>query len=249
MKTSNILLIIAGIVLFGTLTAYDFALKAEYNKGTYKNAFRNYSKLSYKDFDKIEINPASNIIVNIIYSDTFDVSVENYVKDYLNIKQEGSKLIVDFNSKELQHVSFGQPLIIKCPLIKEVAINTIFTSNGKQVTISDAPRNYSENIGVSIRGFKQDSILLVMNNASVMSLKNNKFNYVKAILGSGSTGESSLNINKSNQINFADINLENKSKLSLSDIIIEHPNFKISDSAQVNLSGSSLKLLRKYPEE
>jgi len=45
MKNSYKLLIGAAIILFGTSTAYDFALKAEYEKGTYKKPFLNNSKL------------------------------------------------------------------------------------------------------------------------------------------------------------------------------------------------------------
>jgi len=245
MKTSYRLLIIAVLILFGTMTVYDFALKAEYEKGTYRNEHETYTGLTYKNFDQIEINPADNTNVDIIYSPTFNVSVNNSVKDYLEIRQVGSKLIVDLDMKKQGFPTSGKSLIITCPLIKVVETNAVYRFKGQEIVTDKLPSGTYFNGRVFIKGFKQDSLTLIMKNFSSIYLQNNKVRYVAASIGAGKSGESSLYINKSNQINSVDIDLQNKSKLNLNDLTIDRSHFKIADSAHVYLSGASLKLLER----
>jgi hypothetical protein len=240
MKSSYKLLILAVLLLFGSLTAYDFALKTEYEKGTYKDAFRNFSKLEYKNFDIIEINAANKVGVEIQYNKTFDVKISDRTKNYLKIKQVGSHLIVDLNINDSRTYLGERVLIIQCPELRELKTDAIFLMNGKPVITKDI-----SNTTVFVNGFKQDSLKLTMNNASFIKLINDQIKYLSANLAKDPLSESDLTIDQSNLISSADINVENKGKLTLKNVIVDNFHTTISDSAQVRLSGASLRLLKK----
>jgi len=252
MKNSYKLLIGAAIILFGTTTAYDFALKAEYEKGIYKkpgykDPMQDFTKLGYKNFNIIEINAADLLNIEISHSDTFDVRVKNDFKDEIKIKQEGSRIIISFDKKKA-YVSNGRSLVIRCPVIDSLITDAVLMINGKRVVTLQGRYNVDfGHEGVKLQGFQQDSLTLTINNASIVSLKNNKLDYLKADLGISESSYSrpNLSLDKSNEINYADLNLQNKSRLSLNNISIKHLEFKISDSAQVQLSGASLKLIKR----
>ena len=94
-----------------------------------------------------------------------------------------------------------------------------------------------------IKGFNQDEFSLIMNNASTVYLKDNSFKFLKANIGSQDSSRSLIDLDNSNEILSADIDLQNRSTLNLNNIYIKNFQYKVSDHAQVNLSGISLRLL------
>ncbi|PSR52526.1 hypothetical protein AHMF7605_02790 [Adhaeribacter arboris] len=86
MKTSTVLLLTAFLILLGSLAAYNMALKNEYNKGTYKDPYHNYITLNYRDFDQVEINPATEMNVKI-KAGPFSVQVHPHATDLVKIKK------------------------------------------------------------------------------------------------------------------------------------------------------------------
>jgi len=243
MKTSIKLLVIAIVILFGTTAAYDFALKEEYEKGLYKDPMNSFTRVEYKDFDEIVINAANRLGAEIIHSDTFDVRVDNYAKSYVKFRQEGSRLIVDLDLSSKRF--FGKRmLVIKCPAIKFVKTDAVYSFKGKDTVAVNNLGDYGGGKTTTIIGFKQDSLNLSINHASIVNLRGNKLEYLIADLGIAKSSQSGLGVDKTNKINYADLNIQNSSKLDLNDISFNRLVYKISDSAQVNLSGVSLKLIR-----
>jgi hypothetical protein len=240
MKNSYKLLLIAVLLLVGTLTAFDLALKTEYEKGTYKNVRRDYSKLEYKNFDVIEINAANKLGVEIQYSDTFNIGVRDRVKEFLKIKQIGSHLIIDCNMRDSRGYLGEKSIIIQCPELKGLRTDAVFYVNGKPIITKDI-----SNTTVFVTGFKQDNLKLNMNNATFVKLFDNQIKHLSADLGKDISSQSDLVIDQSNDIAAADFNIQNKSRLTLTNVKADNFNYTISDSAQIRLSGASLKLLKK----
>src|SRR5882757_6345842 len=65
MKTSNKLTIAAILFILVSLVYYDLMLKASYLSGTYRDQFKDYTILNFKDFNSIDLgaSTAANIIV------------------------------------------------------------------------------------------------------------------------------------------------------------------------------------------
>ncbi|HXI01119.1 MAG TPA: hypothetical protein VNI52_12695 [Sphingobacteriaceae bacterium] len=245
MKTSIKLLITAVAILFGTTAAYDFALQTSYEKGTHRDPWYNFSQLNYKDFDEIDIQAANLVNVSIVRSDTFDVRLNNNLSKEVKIKQEGSRLIITFDTKRNRYRDYAKSLQIKCPIIRRLNTDAVFILDGKSVTIKNgASENFYGSLGVSLAGFNQDTLALTMHNASKINLINNSLRYLNVNMGMDKASEPVLKLNKTNKVKSAKLNIQNKSMLNLNDIAIGNLEYKISDSAQVNLSGVSLKLIK-----
>ncbi len=244
MKMSYKLLLLAVIIILGTTAAYDFAVQKQYLKNDYTSPWRDYNTMRFKDFDTIEVVASNRINTEIIRSDTFDVKLHNWVTD-AKITQKGKRLIINFDTKRgSYHNGYTtRGLIIRCPLIREVKTDAISLLNGKQVVSKTVEPDKFRGGQVIIKGFKQDGFSLVMSNASIVYLKDNNFKFLKANIGSQDSSRSSIDLDNSNNILSADINLQNRSIMNLNDIYIKNFKYKVSENAQVNLGGISLRLL------
>lgn len=244
MKTSYKLLVLAIIIIFGTTAAYDFALQKIYLMSDYTSPWRNYNTMLFKDFDTIEIVASNRIFTEIIQSDSFDVKLHKWVTD-AKITQKGKILIINFDSQTNSYPAgyTKRALVIKCPLLKEVKTDAISLINGKSVISKSADPDNFKGGHVLINGFKQDRFSLIMNNGSTVYLKENSFKFLDANIGSQDSSRSSINIDYSNSIESADIDLQNNSVMSLNNIYIKNFKYKLSDSTQVSLNGISLRLL------
>lgn len=243
MKNSIKLLVISMLILFGTTVAYDFELKKEYEKGFYKDPMHRFSRIEYKDFNEIAINAANRLGTEITYSDTFDVRVDNYAKPFVKFRQDGSRLIIDLdlNSKRF----FDQKvLVIRCPVLKFVKTDALYSFRGKDTVATNNLGDYGGGKITTISGFNQDSLKLFSTNASVINLRANQLKYLTADIGNGKSSQSGLGVDRTNKINYADFNIQNRSRLDLNDINFNHLKYTVSDSAQIKLSGVSLKLIK-----
>ena len=244
MKTSTKLLLLAVIILFGTTAAYDFALRENYLMYYYNKPFREYTKLEFKDFDTIEIVASNVLNTEIIRSDTFDVRLHNWLSG-AKITQKGKRLIINCETEKYNYQDGNSKpaLLIKCPALKEVKTDARIFLNGRQQILKSILPSDVTGGKVVIRGFKQDKFSLVMNNASTVYLKGNSFKFLYANIGIHVSSRSSINIDYSNSIESADIDLQNNSVMSLNNIYIKNFKYKLSDSTQVSLNGISLRLL------
>lgn len=244
MKTSFKLVLMAVIILFGTTAAYDIALLKEYSKNDYKKPYLDYDQLSFRGFDSIEIVASNLISVEIVKGNTFDVKKHKWLKK-AKIEQRGKRLVITFNTNEDNYYGgyTSRALIIQCPILKEVKADARFILNGKPVISRQGELEHFKGGQILIKGFKQDEFSLVINNASIVYLKGNDFGHLKANIGSQDSSRSVMDLDKSNKVLSADINLQHSSIMSLKDIYIDEFKYKLSDSAQVNLSGISLRLL------
>jgi len=245
MKTSYQLLILAAFILFGTTAAYDIALNREYSKTDHNDPYSDYDQLNFKNFDKIEILGSNRIATTIIYGPKFDVKQLKFMEDVL-IEQKGSTLIITFNSESNSYQGgSGNDFIIKCPSLKQITADFIYTSNGMPVATLDSKSDRYYGGRVSVNGFKQDSLYVIMNNSTTVLLQNNNLNFLDANIGGRDLTRSTIDIDGTNSISSAQLNLQHQSVMTLRNIYINNFKYKLSDSAQVNLSGISLQLLSK----
>jgi major membrane immunogen (membrane-anchored lipoprotein) len=63
MKKSNLFLLVAVIVLLVSLAIYNTNLRAKFLAGTYKDPYRNFETLNFKNFNTVAVNAASEISV------------------------------------------------------------------------------------------------------------------------------------------------------------------------------------------
>ncbi len=243
MKRSYQLIILATIILFGTTAMYDLAIWREFKTGGYKKPESNYDKLNFRDFDTIEIVASNVISATIKQGNRFDVKRHKWM-DNIRVEQKGTVLVITFKAKSSMYAgSSSNDILIECPTLKQIKTDAVFLLDGKQIKSRKNHHKAFYSGYVYVRGFKQDSIELVMNNFSSIYFRDNKFNFLHADVGSQDSSRSTIDIDKSNEILFANINLQHSSIMNLDDIHIKNFKYKLSDSAQVKLSGISLRLL------
>lgn len=244
MKTSYKLLIVGMLLLFGTTAAMDFAYKRVYKLGDYKDPYASYDTKHFKNFDTIEIVAANLIQSTIKQSDKFDVKIHKWAEG-AEITQKGSRLIITFDANQVGYSgSYKDALLIECPVLKEIRTDARFTVNGITMVARKKDVLRYEGGRIYLEGFKQDSLSIVMNNFSQIHLNNNQLKFLNANIGSQDSSMSTISINRSNQVASANLDLQQHSVVTLRDIFIPDFKYKLSDSAEVNLSGISLRLLQ-----
>lgn len=239
LKTSTILLLTAGFILLGSLVAYNMALKTEYTKGTYKDPYRNFVTLDYRDFNQIEINPASDINVKI-KSGKYKVQVHKYTAKYIKFTKSGSKLQVNLvYPEEEEQQPYGDLIVITCPQLTQLNTNTFYTVNGKKI-ISNKSWNNST---ITVEGFQQPDLRLQQDKATTIKLSGSKLNRLDAVVGVSAGSAAKLDLDKTNQIQEANLDIRNKSELVIENLNIPKRQYHFSDSARATFSGSALGIL------
>jgi hypothetical protein len=248
MKTSTKLFIAAITTLIILLVIYDFGLKAEYMKGsaTYVGAGKEIS--AHKDFDRVKINSAGVVKVMIVPGDyKIEVSPESAID--VTTSQTGKLLTLDINFLDKEdYYSNKRAVYIYVPKLKELTTDSKYTIHGK--SYRNRKVKGSKDVAVVVQGFANtyslDSLTLLQDNASTVTLTGNKIGFLKSITGVSAGSRSALNIFAGNQIQSASFEARGSSFLTLENVAITKVQFQASDSAQVNLSGaSSLALLKK----
>lgn len=236
MKTSNKIILLTIVFLFGMLVFYNLGLKASYDRGEYKNVFADYTKLNYKNFDKVLIKTSHEFNVEIRRSDTFDVRASNYVKDQIKVGQSGRQLQLEFDSDK-DFIWRKTGVVISLPVLEEVT-----TASSSSSEPEDRPGGNWTNF-VEIKGFDQSDLIISQIEKSEIQLKNNKIRRLRASL-SGKQLTTHLLVDGSNKIDSSYITVKGMNTLSLTDIYIPGK-YSFSDSAVLNLTGGALKMLRK----
>ncbi|MEO3405450.1 hypothetical protein AAFN85_16185 [Mucilaginibacter sp. CAU 1740] len=244
MKTSNKIVILIAATLVAANVIYDIAIKREYATGNYKRPFADFASLPYQNFNKIMINPASMITVKLVQG-PFKVLVRNTVKDVLAIKQIDHSLVIDLNWRNARYNS-GRDIavLISCPVLKSVKAGATYTLNKVKYTDTIAVDDWSDH-HLLVEGFKQDSLNLVQEWGSKVVLQNNVLAYFHANTGNNKESSPKLTIQRNNILNHADFEINDKSRLILSEARIKTVNYHLADSASLTVNGAATRSINK----
>ncbi|UOQ65362.1 hypothetical protein [Hymenobacter volaticus] len=184
MKNSLKFLTAAGMVLIGSLTTYNAALRAEYQRGTFKDPLSNYNVLPLRDFNTLDV-PAAGAMRVRVESGPFAVYVNKEATEFVRAKQEGDKLTLTLNYPEKEkYLGQGEAVIIRCPRLTSLTTGTTYTRAGStQTTMRE---NQPNMMFLMVKGFAQDSLQLVQNHTSRVILAGNHLGRLRAVVGNTS---------------------------------------------------------------
>jgi len=228
MKTSNKLLLTILGVLVGSLLTYDIALKAEYRTGSYKDEFRDFKALVITGFDEVQVTDPN---VNVkLTPGKFGVRINKHSAEYIQVKQVGRRLVVTANFPRtseggVRMSSRGDnTVLISCPDLRA------FTTAGAWAEVS---------------GFALDSLTVRQDRQSEVEMAGNKIGYLRATAGLSPGSECTLKITQANQIQAADLAIQNKSELVVENVFIPKLTCQFSDSASASISGRALGMMQR----
>jgi hypothetical protein len=228
MKTSNKLLLVSFIIILGYLVVYDFSLRAEYLKGTFKDSFYGKTPIAITNFDGIEDNAANSTYLTIEQGPKFAIWIDKNTQRDLIITKNGKTLNIDYKTgvQDIEDMSYEIHVI--CPNL------TSLTTRYKSLT---GLRNRG---GVNtITGFTQDSMKLEVSNQTFITLTHNTINNLTATVNSGL-----LSIVQTNTINTGNFDIKSDGHFTVLDAEIKKANYQFADSSTISLTGKALRLFR-----
>jgi hypothetical protein len=232
----------AVLVTLVCLVGYDLLLKAAYRSGDYKNPYKSYITLPWKDFDIVEVNSSTSANVKFVQG-PFSVRIDNFAQQYTTIRQQGNRLQITAGF-ENRHLWDPQPylILISCPKLTKVSAGATYYINKHSVTDTAAKEDWRMR-KVLIDGFKQDSLSLEQDYGSSIILSNNIIRSVHAAIGKSKGSSSYIILEKSNQFDNASLDIGNRSKLELENCLIHHLAYRLSDSAKLIVNGGAHDVL------
>jgi hypothetical protein len=244
MKISNKLILAALLLVLASLISYDYLLKAEYLSGRYKEPYRGFKTLKFKDFDAVDLISSTAANVKFVQG-PFSVRIDPNALNYVELKQQGRRLQI---SASFERNYLFNPnlyiLVISCPKLAEVNANATYVSNKKQVTDTVARDDWTMR-AILIDGFKQDSLSISQDYGSTVILANDQIRAINAVIGKSMASGSKIIIKKSNQFQNATLDIRSRSKLLLDNAVIHNLNYHLADSAKLVLTGAAQNLLKK----
>lgn len=244
MRTSNKLLLSALIIFVIGLGIYNSALKAEYLAGSYKNPYKDFNALNFKDFDEIEVNAASQMDVTITNGDN-NVRVSKSAAKQIKVTQQGRKLIIDLVFSDHKFREWSNYIDISCPKLVAVKTRSFYMDQDKRITDNTNDKGNFNYHHVTIKGFKLDSLSLEQDNANEIQLSDNHIGLLNVLTGITASATPQLTIQKGNTIEKANLQMMQRSQLDIDNVYIPQLKYHFSDSARVTLSGTALKSLNK----
>lgn len=244
MKTSNKLTIAAVLLILVSLVYYDLMLKAGYLSGNYKDQFRDFTALNFKDFKSIDLgsSTASNIIVE---QGPFSVRIEPTATRFVKVSQRNQILHIEtafpgnYENSRAEYV-----LIISCPNLIKFDADARYMAGDLPITDTIASADFKWRPTI-IRGFTLDSLSINEKHAASIILQGNNIKFINTVIGLGEGSGSNMVILKDNKFQNADLNILNKSQLQLHNATINNLNYHLADSAKLILIGNAKKLLTK----
>lgn len=237
MKTSTKLLLVGLLILVASLATYNVALRAEYNRGEFRNPYRGYSALTLRNFDEVEVTPGSHLNVKI---EAGPFAVWQHQKlDSVRVEQVGRRLrIVDLYKAGRRRNE--EDVVVHCPHLAEVAVNMPVAGAAADVILWDEA---DQTASVAVEGFRQDSLLLTADQAATVELARNELKQLRVVAGTtpGSTAE--VHIAKTNKINAARLNFQHNSAFTLDAPTISDLRYQFSDNVRATLPGAALRAL------
>lgn len=245
MKTSNKLLLTALFVLLASVIAFNVALKAEYNKGTFRDLYKDYTSLGLKDFSTITVNGAGSARVEVVPGD-YQVRVLDHAAEYIKMDVRGQELVLDVAFPE----EYSMPnavahVIIACPDLRTLKADAVYSAAGEKVVEKVYQGWPSANNGVTVKEMKLDSLTIEQDNGSSVALAGNRIGNLHATAGLSNASSPRLTIARGNVISSARFDIRSRSELVLEDVAIPHIDYCFSDSAKTVLSGASLAIMKK----
>jgi hypothetical protein len=237
MKNSLKFLTAAGMLLLGSLTAYNAALGTEYRLGTYKDPLRNYVALPQRNFEAVSLPTASGLRVKIV-AGPFGVRVNKEAADFVRVTQRGQQLLVTLAYPEKpEFMGYQDAVVISCPRLVALSTEGTYTVAGK------VPVDKLQTGGaVVVHGFRQDSLTLRQSRSNQIRLEANTLRWLGAVVGTVPGDGPELQIGPDNRIQAADLAIGHQGRLGLATAIGKlHQQF--SDSATVTYSGPAAQAL------
>ena len=237
MKTSNKLFLTATLIVIISLLTYDYALRAEYKKGTYKSKFYGFEKTTaFNGFNTIDNRAANLISIQVEKGNEAGIWIKSAWKDRFKVSRKGTTLVIEVANKQSTRVSaYSNGITIVCPSLSEIITVPYLGKSGQNL-------RYSRGTTI-VTGFTLAQLSLKISKGVDLFLKGNKIADLQAWVGDESSDNANLTISESNEINNATINVPGKNHLEIENSVITKRNFTIADSATVAFSGSFLKLM------
>ncbi|MVN22210.1 hypothetical protein [Mucilaginibacter arboris] len=239
MKTSSKLFITAISIIIISMITYDFALRAEYKKGTYKSRLYGFEKtIAFNGFNTIDNRAANLISIQVEKGNEPGVWVKSVWKDRFRISRNGNALVIEVANKQSTRVSaYDNSITIVCPSLDKVTTAPYLGKSGMNLLHSRGT--------TTVVGFTLDRLSLEISKGVDLFLKRNKIADLQARVGDELSDNAKLTISSNNQINNAKITVPGKNGLEIENSVITQRNFTIADSATVTFSGKFLKLIGK----
>ncbi len=244
MKTSSKLVFAAVILLVLALIAYDNLLKTEYLSGKYKDIYRDYKTLNFKDFDAADLPSSTASNVKFVQG-PFSVRIDPEALSYTSIKQKGNRLQIESNFEgSYIYNRFNYVLIVSCPKLTEVTASAVYGKyKGTQTYTDTTVKDDWHMRQVLIEGFNEDSISVKQNYGSTVVLSNNHIRALKAVIGTSDSSGSKIIIQSSNQIKQANLAVLNRATFMLDGNAIQNLSYHLADSAKIIFTGSAQNII------
>jgi len=243
MKNSNKILFLGIMLLIASLVVYDFELKAEYVKGDFLKPFANFQPSDFKDFNAIKLESGTAINLKVVKG-PYRVAIEPTATDFVKIRKEGSTLIVSAAfGDHYRSIQNDYVVLVSCPDLNSFSSDSRYSQGN--VSITDSVANAFNWKPTLITGFITDSLRVIEHNASNVVLENNRIGHLTADVGPNHNSGPLFTIGSGNSFGAADLNIQNKSTLSIQSSAGNHIAYRIADSAKLNISGAISKQLFK----
>ncbi|SCW42756.1 hypothetical protein [Mucilaginibacter sp. NFR10] len=242
MKTSNKFLLTAILLLVISVGIYDFQLKAEYLKGDYKNPYKGFVTLNFRDFKVIELGSSTAINIMLVKG-PFKVLADPDAMEFMKTEQRHDSLFIRAAFKDNFHNVHSQNVLyISLPRLEGFYADAKYKAGEGQITDTTAAEDFKWR-PTTISGFSGDKLNVTLDHASTILLKNNKFNILNATTGISNGSASNLSIETGNQFAKTNLDIRNRSRLWIKDDSLSSINYKLADSAKLILNGNT-KMIR-----
>lgn len=242
MKASSKFLLAAAFITLLSLVVYDLLLRAEYKTGNYLDPNRNFVTLNCKDFDTLDLPSTTAANVKIVQG-PFSIRLDRDAADFVQLKNEGHRLQIsaafagNYQSTANQFI-----LIISCPRLSALITNAGYRSNNIAVTDTIVRDDWNMR-QVWVEGFREDSLLISQDYGSTVVLANNHIRAISAVIGKSPRSGSNLVIQDNNEISYADLDIQNNSKLYLDNARIKNLSIRLGDKSKMIITGKAKNLL------
>jgi len=244
MKISNKLILAALLLLVITLVRYDYLVKSEFLTGNYKNPYKDFIPLKFKDFDTINLNSVSAGSVKFVQG-PFSVKMSPFGSEFMRLGQQKRTLNIDAVFEYgYQNTPDPYILIISCPKIAALNASARYGTNGKMY-IDTIVRDLWNMHTVLIDGFKQDSLNISQDYGSRVFLSNSSIGSLKAVTGLSPASGSQLNLLNNNHFGSVTLDIRNRSTVIIDNVPKNKFNYRLDDSARVILNGAAQNIFKK----
>jgi len=224
MKTSNKLLLLSTVILFGYLAIFNFQLRAEYIKGDFRKPYYGMKFTPLNSFTTIRLNAGNVLALRVEKGPKFGVWMVDNVKEKVALTERDNTLFVDYvNKTNFNYYQSG--IVVVCP-----EVNTVITT-----PLATHQVMFWERAVTKVSGFTQDVMNIVVGKDTQFELDENAIGKLNA---AATASDATITVNTHNQIQAADFKIAGKSELKLLSQIAKS-NYSYTDSATITLNGKS----------